>query len=43
MKRIATLILALSMLLSMAACGNKNTTEPDPTPEASAQIGRAHV
>lgn len=37
MKKFAAMILALSMVLSLAACGNKNDEQPAPTPEASTQ------
>ncbi len=36
MKKLVTIILALSMLLALCACGSKNTSEPSPAPEASA-------
>lgn len=37
MKKVVTFILAMSMLLCLAACGNKDTSAPDPEPEESSQ------
>lgn len=37
MKKLAAIILALSMALSFAACGNKTTSQPEPTPEENVQ------
>lgn len=36
MKKLITIILSISMVLSLAACGGKAPAEPDPTPEADA-------
>ena len=37
MKKLVTILLALSMVFSVAACGNTNTSEPAPEPEESVQ------